>query len=150
MALGLRFRTTSLSLGSVFDYFVPDEDMPDEGNPRGFNLVEDIHETHHGNTFLYEKSKLKEWRLSFSDIQTITKEAIEHIAGGWFGKQQVTIVYFGSHVSGTTQSPGTYTASQIWGTGYCRLDGIPRENSFDLWTFGLIIKQFGTNQAFTV
>ena len=76
------------------------------------------------------------------------KELIEHSDHGWLGQQQVTVVFFGTEVTGTTQSPGTYSASQIWGTGYIRLDKQPDEVMFDAWSFAITITQFGTNQSF--
>jgi len=145
---GLRFRTASLGLGTVCDFFVPDEDMPAEKNTRGYEVFREDTVTPNGNTFTYDKGKTKTWKLNFEAISTRTKNLIEHCDHGWMGEQQVTVVFFGTEVTGTTQSPGTYSSSQIWGTGYIRLSAPPDEVMFDAWDFEITIKQFGTNQSF--
>jgi len=147
--IGLRMRSISLTLGTSFDYFFPDEDMPDEVNDRGYDIFEDIHTTPTGNTYMYEKGKRKVWGLEFKDISSVTKNALEHMTHGWQKKKQITVVYFGTHVTGTNQSPGTYSSSQIWGTGFVRLNGLPKESAFDLWNTTIIIREFGPDQNFT-
>jgi hypothetical protein len=148
---GLRLRTYSRSLGSTFDWFVPDNDMPDAPNARGYEVFRDIHTTPSGNTYLYDKGKIKKWELQFSDISTISKDRLEHIAYGWMDSQQVTMVYFGTSVIGTTETVGSMeTAGQLWGTGWCEIDNIPQETAMDLWNMKLTIHQFGSDQVFTV
>jgi len=145
---GLRIRTVSLSLGSFCDFFIPDEDMPAEVNTRGYEVFRDDLRAPNGNTFSYDKGRVKTWSLNFEAISTRTKDLVEHSDHGWLGKQQVSVIFFGTEVTGTTQSPGTYSASQVWGTGYVRLQKAPDEVMFDAWNLGITITQFGTNQSF--
>jgi len=150
MPYGLRLRTWSQSLGSAFDWFVPDESMPEAPNPRGHKIFRDIIETPSGNTFLYDKGKIKFWRLTFRDIKTLDKERFEHVAHGWIGSKQITMVYFGTSVIGTVESPGSMsTAGQLWGTGYITLLSEPEEVDMDFWNVELSITQFGSSQSFS-
>lgn len=149
MAYGLRFRTTSVQIGTSCDFYLPTGDMPSDQNERGYEIFEDQLTSVAGNTWLYAKGRRKIWALTFEDISTRSKEFMEHIAGGWFDKQQVTIVYFGTSVIGTTETPGSMaTAGQLWGTGFVRFTSKPRETAFDLWSFDIFITEFGTNQSF--
>jgi hypothetical protein len=122
--------------------------MPDSENTRGTVLYRDIHTTPSGNTFIYDKGDRREWKLSFKDISTASKERIEFAVGGWFGHRQITMVYFGTNVTGTTQSVGTYEASQIWGTGYLELPSLPMETDYNMWSLDLQINEFGPDQTF--
>lgn len=148
MGYGLRIRTTSLSLGTSCDFFVDDADMPSDDNSRGYDVFRDDIVTPFGNTFIYDKGKTKKWTLKFELISTRQKELLEHADHGWLNNQQVSIIFFGTNVTGTTQSCGTYEASQIWGTGYIRVVSGPDEPMFDAWNMNIEIKQFGTNQSF--
>lgn len=150
MSYGLRFRTYSQSLGSSFDWFMPDQDMPNESNPRGYLVGRDILTTNRGNDFLYDKYRKKQWKLVFQDIQTISKERLEFCESGWLGSRQITMVYFGTSVIGTSESPGSMSsAGQLWGTGYLSLDKIPEETAADLWDVNLTVTEFGPDQSFT-
>lgn len=147
---GIRLRSVAQSIGSVFDFFIPYADMPEADNPRGYDIFEDIIETPYGNTYLYSKGKRKRWQLSFQQITPRTKDALEHIAHGWLTQKQVTIVFFGTSVTGTATPPGSLqNAGQLWGTGFVRITGLPREVDVDLWNLELQITEFGTSQAFT-
>jgi hypothetical protein len=142
----LRFLTKSQSLGTSMDWYCPNEDDPNDKNTPITLLHEDIITTPFGNSFLYEKGKTKEWTLEFESITNDSMNKLDHICSGWYGKQQVTILYFGTNVTGTTQSIGTYEASQLWGTGFCRM--VSRQGVLDMWNCTLKITQFGTNQVF--
>ena len=148
--LGLRFDTKSLTLGTTFSFFVPEQDMPDEPNKRGYELFEDINVTPSGNTFLYEKGKQYQMSLSWKDIHTPTKDAIEKCVYGWHQQKQITIVSYGSSVNGTITTLGSLASvGQVYGTGFMRFSAVPEENSVDLWNFETIWKTFGTNQNFS-
>jgi len=148
MAVGLRFRTYSIELGTSCDWFVPDGDMPDSENTRGTAIFRDIVTTPYGNTFIYDKGQRGEWKLNFKDISTASKNRIEFVESGWLGFRQITMVYFGTNVTGTTQSVGTYEASQIWGTGYVELSGRPVETDYNMWSVEMQINEFGPDQTF--
>jgi hypothetical protein len=147
MSYGLRFRTVSQSLGTSLDFFVPEADFPVENNARGYNVYRDKLVAPNGNTWLYDKGKTKHWSVSFEDVTTNTKEIMEHICLGWLCKKQVTVVFWGTNVTGTTQSCGTYEAGMIWGTGYLEMTE-PKERIADMWSFDVEINEFGTNQVF--
>ncbi len=150
MAYGLRFYHKSRSLGSVFDWFVPDQDCPSAPNDRGTVLFRDIIETPNGNTFIYDKGKRKEWDITFEDISTLSKDRLEFIEGGWLGSLAVTMIFFGTSVIGTNESAGSMSsAGQLWGTGYVKFDGKPKETEYNMWTLKLSIIEFGANQSFT-
>jgi len=148
MSLGLRIRTISLGLGTNLDYFFPNYDMPDEVNERGYEAFEDVYTTPNGNAYIYGKGRIKTWDLHFRDVTSRTKDFLEHMASGWLTEQQISVIFFGSHVTGTTQSPGTYTASQIWGTAYIRISK-PKETAYDLWDIDANIREFGPDQSFS-
>jgi hypothetical protein len=150
MGYGLRLRTYSLTLGSAFDFFVPDRDMPTDKSPRGYNIGRDILTTPRGNSYLYDKFRKKQWKLTFEDITTLTKNSLEHIESGWLGSRQITMVYWGTSVIGTVETPGSMaTAGQLWGTGYVTIDKIPEEAALDQWNLSLTIDEFGPDQSFT-
>jgi hypothetical protein len=150
MALGLRFDTKSLALGSTFSFFVPSQDMPDEPNKRGYELFEDIDTTPSGNTFIYEKGEQKQIHLSWKIIHVSTKNAIEHCVKGWHRQKQITIVSYGSSIAGTVTTLGSLASvGQVYGTGFLRFVSLPEEISLDLWNFETVWKEFGTNQLFT-
>lgn len=146
---GLRFRSVAQSLGSVFDWFVPDYDMPDYPTERGYAEFRDVLTTPSGNTFIYDKSRIKKWNLIFSDITELSVRNLQHLANGWLGKKQITMVYFGTNVTGTTQSVGTYSAGQLWGTGFLLMQGLPKEKDVNLWDVTIELTEFGTGQIFT-
>lgn len=149
MSYGLRMRTTSISIGSTYDYFFPDDGMPDFPHSPDTELFEDIHTTPSGNTYVYARGSRKSWELNFKDIPENTKIALEHLAHGWAGSQQVTIIYYGTAVTGTTDVPSAYAASQIFGTGYLRITGKPTETAYGLWDVGVTFKQWGPDQSFS-
>jgi hypothetical protein len=150
MALGLRFDTKSLTLGTTFSFFVPGQDMPDEPNKRGHELFEDENTTPFGNTFLYEKGMQKQMHLSWKDIHVETKQAIDWCVKGWFGQRQLTIISYGSSVINDSISLGSLgSVGQVYGTGFLRYVSIPEEKSLDLWDFETVWKEFGTNQYAT-
>lgn len=149
MGYGLRFYHKSLTLGTVLDWFVPDQDMPNAPNKRGTRIFRDIIETPFGNTFLYDKGKRKEWDLEFSDIQTLSKGYLEFLESGWLQKRAITVIFFGTSVIGTNESAGSMaTAGQLWGTGFIQLTDLPAESAFNLWNVNIKIIEFGTNQSF--
>lgn len=148
-SVGLRFRTVNQTTGSVCDWFVPDADMPEAPNTRGYEVFRDVNITPAGNTYLYDKSRLKRWELQFLDISTRSKNFLEHVSHGWIGSMQITMVYFGSSVIGTTESAGSMSAAgQLWGTGWVEQNGLPNESASDLWNFNAIIHEFGPDQSF--
>lgn len=144
----MRIITRSLSLGSSCDWFIPEQDMPSSNNSPYEKLFEDIITTPFGNSFLYEKGKINAWQLNFESITTQSYNLLKHICNGWHGLQQVTTLFYGSHVTGTNQSAGTYSASQIWGTGFCRMSNVSEVIS-DSWNCTIEITQFGSNQHFS-
>ena len=91
MPYGLRFVTYSQNLGSRFDWFVPDCDMPESSNKRGYKVNQSIIETPFGNTFIYDMGKRKKWSLQFRDITTLSKDRLEHCYCGWLGSRQITM-----------------------------------------------------------
>lgn len=133
--------------GTNIDFFFPDEDMPNEKNTRGYQIFRDDMTTPNGNTFVYEKGKIKSWQLDFEAISTPTKEMLERFDYGFLRQRPFSTVYFGTNVTGTTQGRGTYEASQVWGTGYIRITSGPTESMFDAWDMSITIKEFGTNQV---
>ena len=151
MALGLRFRAWSQSLGTAFDWLVPDEDMPDASNKRGYKVFRDELTTKRGNTWLYDGGRVKEWQLKFLDISTTTKERLEFLESGWLGSRQIVTVYWGSSVpAGTNTTVGSIASvGQCWGTGYVSLNSLPEESDTDLWNVEMTIKEFGPDQSFT-
>lgn len=151
MAYGLRFYHKSRSLGSVFDWFVPDADSPSAPNKRGTRISRDIIETPFGNTFLYDKGgKHKEWELTFEDISTLSKDRLEFLQAGWLGSLAITMVFFGTSVIGTSESAGSMnTAGQLWGTAFVEISDLPDETAFNLWSLKIKLTEFGPNQVFT-
>jgi hypothetical protein len=146
---GLRFYTKSITLGTTFDFFVPDSDMPEAKNSRGNELIEDVNVTPFGNTWLYEKGKIGKWKQTYDNVTTQSMLAITHCVEGWYKQQQITIVAFGTLVSGTATPLGSLESiGQIWGTCYLRFSKPPEEEILDLWNFDLEITKFGTNQIF--
>ena len=123
--------------------------MASDKNERGYELFEDVLQTPTGNHWIYAKGRIKTWALSFEDISTRSKNHLEHMCVGWYDQQQITMVYYGTSVIGTAESPGSMlTAGQLWGTGFMRFTTKPRETAFDLWTFDTFVTEFGTNQSF--
>ena len=145
---GMRFYTVAQLLGTSMDWFVPTEDMPDEDSERGFLSKRDIHTTQSGNTYVYDKYKNKNFNMKFSHISTASKEKLEHICDGWLGNKQLTVLYFGSLVNSATSLSTLASQGQVFGTGYCMLNGLPKETALDLWTLELSFNEFGTNQSF--
>lgn len=150
MSYGLRFRSVSQSLGSTFDWFVPDSDMPDIDNTRGKNIYRDVIVGPTGNTFLYDKGKTKKWKLNFQDVSPLAMNSVDHCCSGWLGQKQITIIYFGTVTDGTAVYTPAQLASagQCWGTGYFTMVNEPQELGLDLWTFSIEINEFGPNQVF--
>jgi hypothetical protein len=148
---GLRFRCNVLQLGTLFDWFVPDQDMPDTPNERGYKVFQDVHTTPSGNTFIYDKSRVRSWKLTFDNVSTLSKDRIEHIVTGWLGQQKVTSVYFGTSVIGTTESCGSMaSAGQLFGTGFFTFTKLPSEGDLaDMWNFEIQFTEFGPNQVFS-
>jgi hypothetical protein len=149
MSYGLRMITKSISIGTSFDIFFSNDDMPDFPHAPGYELFEDINTTPSGNTYLYSRGKIKTWELDFKDITEFGKNALEHLCHGWAGSQQITIIYYGTAVTGTSEAAGGYSSSQIFGTGYMRVTSKAQETAFGLWDIGVTFKQFGPDQSFT-
>jgi hypothetical protein len=137
-----------LTLGSTYDFFVPDGDMPDENNSRGYTVSRDINTTYGGNTFVYEKSKIRKWSMSFNDVSTATKDSLDFIANGFFKQRPIGICYYGSLVTAGATPSTMFTQGQCWGTCLIELDGMPKETAYGLWSFGLNLTEYGTEQAF--
>lgn len=151
MSYGLRLYHKSLTLGSVFDWFIPPEDSPSAPNKRGTVTFRDDIDTPFGNSFNYEKGKRKEWQLKFEDISSTSKDRLEFINAGWLGSRAITMIFFGTSVVGTNESAGSMSsAGQLWGTGYLRITGdLPEETAFNLWTLDIKLTEYGPNQSFS-
>lgn len=117
MPYGLRMRSSALSMATTFDYFFPNDGMPDFPHTPKSQLFETIHTTPSGNAYMYSRGKIKVWDLNFLDVPTYTALALQHICEGWAGSQQIVVVFYGTAVTGTTDTPGNYDASQIWEQG---------------------------------
>src|SRR5882672_7752541 len=145
MGFGIRLRSVSQTLGSTFDWFIPDDgSMPDQENPRGYLIGRDLIVTPSGNTYMYDKYRIKQWQLNFRDIPTLSKNSLEHITSGWIGQKQIVIVFAGSSVTGTTIAPGSLASvNQCWGTGYAEFTSLPKETVLDLWDCDFQLTQFG-------
>ncbi len=145
----LKFFYNSLALGTSGTYTVPDYDFPVEANTRGYEVFRDMHRTPTGNTWIYEKSRIKRWSpMSFEDSTTTTKNGIEHAAHGWIGNAIINVLAFGTCNVGTLTMAECLAAGQIWGTCFIEFDSLPKETALDLWTFSISITEFGPNQSF--
>lgn len=145
---GLRIRTIPLSIATYFDFFVPDKDMPDASNKRGYEVKRDVYTTNGGNTFVYDRSKTMKWDLSFSDCSGTTKVAFEQICHGWLKNRQIGVVMFGTSTNESDSWTTHTTNGQLWGTAFIEMNGVPQEVAYDLWNFDITITKYGTEQVF--
>jgi len=144
----LQFYSYAQSIGSSFIWIVPDYDMPDYPSDRGYLEFRDKITTPSGNTFIYDKSKVKHWTLNFADITELSKNKLQHICNGWLGQKQITMVFFGTSANGDDYEAAEGDG-QLWGTGFVSQLGEPKEKGIDLWDYTIEITEFGANQIFT-
>ena len=149
MSYGLRFYTISQSLGTSHDYFVQNGDMPETDSARGYERFSDFHTTPTGNTFIYDKARIKDWNINFVEVTTEAKDSMQHICDGWMGLKQITAVYFGTLVTSGASLSTLASGGQCYGTCFLEMVGKPREVALDLWNFEVHIREFGPDQSFT-